>query len=241
MKSLVLHITNDALLKKPEDGVLEISPPGQNKVRARRVVTRSRARGTGKYPSWKIGRMVQWESPHELNAFRLLDANPAVLAFAEQPAVIVYRLQGETYRHYPDAVVATSQGSEFWEVKSSVDASSPELIERTRLLAAHLPAMGYGYRMVLGEDLSRNPRLRNVLTILRHGRRALQLPEREALRQILDRTGFVCWGAAKEGLLGQRGRSLLARSFLEGSVVFDVEQPLGPSTRFASTGRPSRD
>lgn len=241
MQSPIPHITNDALLHRPDDGVLEIAPPGGNKLRARRVVTRSRARGTGKYPSWKIGRMVQWESPHELNAFRLLDANPAVLAFAEQPAVIVYRLLGETYRHYPDAVVSTVQGSEFWEVKSSAEASGPELIERTRLLAAHLPAMGYQYRMVLGEDLSRNPRLRNVKTMLRYGRRALLLPERETLRQILDRTGYVCWGAATEGLLGRRGRSLLARSFLEGSVVFDVEQPLSASTRFAPAGRKSRD
>ncbi len=50
----------------------------------RRIVMRSRARATGKYPSWKAGRMVQWESINELNAFRILDAMPEVSTFTER-------------------------------------------------------------------------------------------------------------------------------------------------------------
>lgn len=59
--------------------ILEIAFPPEGTVRARRIVSRSRARPTGKYPSWKMGRMIQWESTNELNAYRLLDANPAAL------------------------------------------------------------------------------------------------------------------------------------------------------------------
>src|SRR5215813_8651303 len=45
---------------------------------SRNVVTRSRVRPTGKYPSWKMERMLEWESRNELHAFRLLDCDPSV-------------------------------------------------------------------------------------------------------------------------------------------------------------------
>src|ERR1700677_1489546 len=45
--------------------------PGQP--RSRGVVSRSNARPTGKYPCWKMGRMLHWESENEFNAFRILD------------------------------------------------------------------------------------------------------------------------------------------------------------------------
>ena len=34
--------------------------------------------------------MLQWESINELNAFRLLDCDPRVTVFTEQPCEIVY-------------------------------------------------------------------------------------------------------------------------------------------------------
>jgi hypothetical protein len=34
--------------------------------------------------------MLQWESMNELNAFRLLDCDPRVTVFTEQPCEIVY-------------------------------------------------------------------------------------------------------------------------------------------------------
>src|SRR5579859_7695488 len=46
--------------------ILAVQPPPDGKIRARKVVSRSRARGTGKFPSWKMGRMIQWESTYEL-------------------------------------------------------------------------------------------------------------------------------------------------------------------------------
>ena len=43
------------------DAVLELIYPGTGKLRSRKVVSRSRARATGKFPSWKMGRMIQWD------------------------------------------------------------------------------------------------------------------------------------------------------------------------------------
>ena len=64
---------------------IEINFPKNGKIRSRKVVSRSNARNSGKYPSWKMQRMMQWESPHEGNAMRILDATPNVISFNEQP------------------------------------------------------------------------------------------------------------------------------------------------------------
>jgi len=42
--------------------ITSIDSPEDGKLRTRKVVTRSRHRSTKKYPSWKVGRMVQCES-----------------------------------------------------------------------------------------------------------------------------------------------------------------------------------
>jgi len=232
MQSPISHFSNDALLHRPDDGVLEIAPPEGSKVRARRIVTRSRARATGKYPSWKVGRMVQWESSNELNAFRLLDANPHVRTFREQPMWITYRLGGELFLHIPDALVETDVGREVWEVKPTDKAVEPQCAERSRLLTQALPALGYFYRVVLAEDLRRQPRLSNVLQLLKYGRREMTVAERECLRRVIAPVGLICWGAGTSTVLGTHGRALIARAFLEGALTTDIEQPLTNSTSF---------
>ncbi len=102
---------------------IEIIFPKDGKIRSRKVVKRSNARNTGKYPSWKMKRMMQWESVHEGNAMRILDATPSVTSFTEQPCEITYTLNGIQHRHYPDFMVIEGNCRELWEVKTEADAN----------------------------------------------------------------------------------------------------------------------
>lgn len=202
-------------------------------VRSRKVVTRSRARPTGKYPSWKMGRMLQWESVAELNAMRLLDADPSVLFFAEQPLILRYRLNGESRLHYPDQLVKRDTGSkELWEIKSERDAARSDVAARTALLRAALPTYGYEYRLVYAEELRRQPRLSNVLEILTWGRGPITAVDRERTRALLTRVPAVTWGAAVSGAVGCSGRQVLSRLVLEGMVAFDINEKLALDTPF---------
>lgn len=212
------------------NAVISIDYPGAPALRARKVVSRSRARPTGKYPSWKMGRMVQWESHNELNAYRLLDANPSVKAFHEQPLVIHYRLGGEPHIHYPDTLVDLGTSRELWEVKSATEAIRPENVARTKFLTSALLNHGFTYRMVLAEDLKREPRLSNVLTMLKYGRKPISLVEREQIRQILATSSGICWGSIAKSDLGGRGRFILARLVLEGRLLFDIDAHFDENT-----------
>lgn len=222
------------LVNRAGKTVLEIVFPEGNEVRSRRIVTRSRARPTGKYPSWKMGRMIQWESQNELNAYRLLDATPAVQRFQEQPLMLRYVMEGECHIHYPDVYVEAAGGSrELWEIKPMAQARLPEFAARTRLLEASLPELGFSYRMVLAEDLAKQPRLNTVLELLKHGRVPVSVDNRERVRQLLNRAQALTWKHAEEGSLGPNGRETLARLALEGFLDVDMEQPFTRCTCFS--------
>ena len=98
-------------------GIKSILFPEPGQVRSRKVVSRSNARSHGEIPQLKIGRMIHWESINELNAFRLLDCDPNVTSYSEQPCQIVYVWGGVERVHYPDILVKTNAGKQLWEVK----------------------------------------------------------------------------------------------------------------------------
>jgi len=230
----------ELLSYKSSSPILSIDFADAETIRARKVVTRSRARPTGKFPSWKVGRMVQWESSHELNAYRLLDTNPAVRTYREQPCEIRYVLNGEERRHFPDALVEFEGTREIWEVKTKQDASDPEVVDRTTLLEHALPNHGYQYKVVIAEDLQRQPRLANALLVLRFGRAQMPDADRERLRRIFMRTSSFTWGAVLDEASGRLGRNHICRLLLEGVLTFDIEKPLTRETIVCWTGTSAR-
>ena len=221
------------------DRIVDLTFPEKGALRARRVVSRSRTRPTYKYPSFKAGRMVQCESENELNAYRILDVNPFVLAFNEQPCKIRYVLDGEEHSHYPDTLVALPNAKELWEIKPLVEARDPTTIRRTSFLVRDLPRYGYDYRLVIAEDVRRQPRLNNALTILRFGRPSLPELARERIRRVFAELGSITWGAVLSGAFGPLGRNHICRLILEGVLSFDIEQPLQSETLISSLARHS--
>jgi hypothetical protein len=212
--------------------VLSISFAPSGQLRSRKVVTRSRARSTGKYPSWKMNRMLQWESPNELNAFRLLDCDPEVVCFTEQPCEIRYLQDGIARKHFPDILVVRNGRRELLEVKSEPEAIRPAIASRTTLLMGCLPMWGYDYSLVLGSDLARQPRMKNADRLLRFGRGTVTECEREFMRLALKRHGPLVWAEACAGSYGARGREIVCRLVLDGTLAFDMNAAWSADTLF---------
>jgi hypothetical protein len=207
--------------------------PDQGELRSRKVVKRSNARPTGKYPSWKMGRMLQWESRNELNAFLLLDCDPEVTRFNEQPCEITYVLDGVARRHYPDILVETNGRKELWEVKPESKAAEPEVATRSALLIRSLPIWGYTYRVVLAKDLAGLPRLDNAKTLLHFGGKyTVTVSEWEFIRLALKRYHELSWSKACSGDYGLRGREILCSLALKGYLTVHMDSPMNSTTRF---------
>lgn len=198
----------------------------------RTVVSRSRTCPTGKYPSWRMGRMLEWESRDELNAFILLDCDPRVRSIVEQPCEITYTVDGETRRHYPDICVEYPGEKQLWEVKDDVRGLQADVVARTTLLTKGLKHYGFAYRLVLSSQLRKQPRLRNANTLLRYGHEPVDEISRERLRRVFQRTGSLTWGGATAGAYGPIGRQILCRLTLEGVLKTDLDQPLSAGSLF---------
>ena len=211
------------------NGIISVEFDEDNK-RVRKVVSRSNARVTGKWPSWKLELMAYYDSINERNAFKLLDVWPAVRSYLEQPCTIRYWIDGEAHRHVPDIMVDFGTHKELWEVKTEADAKQPDVVCRTALMTECLPAFGYRYRLVIAEHLRQEPRLSNIDYMLRHGREPVPLVEREMIRQIFGQTGSVCWGFFQPGEDGAVYRRHVCRMVLEGVLSIDINLPWDSST-----------
>lgn len=198
--------------------------------RARNVISRSNTRATGRYPSMRMRRNIEWDSPHELNAYRLLDTNPFVLEFSEQPCVIRYRLNGDEHRHYPDSLIRTKDSKFLWEVKTKADASRPEVQERTRLMVDQLPSYGFQYSVQLAEDLSREPRLKNVRLLLRLGRCPLSFEQLEFSRKLLSQVTSVTWGDIAIGRLAPFNLEHACRLVLDNVLYLNLDERICSTT-----------
>ena len=199
---------------------------------ARKIIYRSRASVATKYPSWKMGRFIHAESKNELNAFILLDANPAVASFREQPAIIEYVMDGTPHKHFPDILVVLTDGSmEFWEVKPKEQAVKPEVLARTRLMTELLPQQGYAYRVVIGEDLATQPRLKNALKLLRLGRQNSSSLDVLATTQLLQLDPR--WGShtPESGV-----HKFIAKQYLQGNICIDLNYQINPETKLVIGG-----
>jgi hypothetical protein len=207
---------------------IQIIFPKDGKIRSRKVVKRSNARNTGKYPSWKMQRMMQWESIHEGNAMRILDATPTVSSYNEQPCEIIFTLHGVQRRHYPDFMIIERNFREFWEIKTEADANSLEVAERTAHLALVLPEYGYGYRVVSAEVLAKQPRLDNVKRLNKLGRQQVSSLEQERIRRLFAHKADMSWGIFEQ----QSAESIrnVSRLILEGKLSIDFNQPINSAT-----------
>lgn len=206
---------------------ITLSPPDKL---ARKVVTRSKARCTGKWPSWKTGRMTQWESLNERNAFILLDCDTRIKTYKEQPGVIHYEVAGRTFRHYPDVWALHQDREEFLEIKPARLAMDPEVQARTALMERDLPRFGYRYRLLLAEDLGLQPRLSNCLYLARYGRQPVHAHALERVRCMFSQYGQLSWGEIRSGALGAKGLTIACRLILEGRLSLDMNDALCPST-----------
>jgi hypothetical protein len=178
--------------------------------------------------------MIQWESENELNAFRLLDCDPDVTCFNEQPCEVMYVLDGKVRSHFPDILVEKKGRKELWEVKPESQAQELDVVTRTALLVQGLPLWGYTYRVVLAKDLAMQPRQGNASFLLGLGRRAVTDCEQEFIRRALARHGSLLWSDACSGEYGPMGRAIFCNLVLRGVLTVDLKLPISPSTRFVA-------
>lgn len=154
------------------DSEIRVATPPPDEARFRRLVHRGAPRPTFKFPSIKLQRAVQCESALEREAALLLDMDPGIHDYGEQPMRIDYSLNGEWCCHVPDFAAMSIKGLLIYELKFKKDLND-DLMRRTQLLTAKFSALGITYEVLTEANLRRGFRVENAKRVLRRARHAV--------------------------------------------------------------------
>jgi len=126
---------------------------------------------TGKFPSLKLGRMVQFESLLELDFIHLLEYDPTVTHYEEQPLTIEYQFDGKTRRYTPDFHVTRSKNHTLVECKPDRFVDTDENQRKFAVAEAWCAERGWQFQVATAAAIRGGSRLQNIKFLHQFARR----------------------------------------------------------------------
>jgi hypothetical protein len=143
----------------------------------------------GKFPSLKMQRMVAYESLIEKDFIYVLDYEPDVTWFEEQPLTITYEHEGKTRRYTPDFHVV--RGGQHWLVECKPEKFVDKEENQRKFNAAEswCAERGWVFCVVTAQDLRQGQRLENIKLMSPYARHPALPPLRSAIYRVLASSG----------------------------------------------------
>jgi hypothetical protein len=116
----------------------------------------------GRFPSLKLGRMVEFESLIERDFIYLLDFESEVALFSEQPLTIEYEHEGKGYHYTPDFWLIKGGQQMLVECKPVKMVDMPANQRKFTAARAWCAAKKWDFQVVTDEQLRRGYRLTNI-------------------------------------------------------------------------------
>ena len=141
----------------------------------------------GYFPSLKMGRMVAFESTIERDLLFLLDYEPHVKSFAEQPLTVTYWEETKRRSYTPDFKVEFTGGQTgLVECKPQRFVSKEVNLKKFAAGEAWCAERGWHYEVITDEALRHGFRLENVKFLTRFARHQLPLLLKYRIKAFVD-------------------------------------------------------
>lgn len=124
----------------------------------------------GLFPSIKMERMVAFESLIEQDYLYVLDYEPGVLGFEEQPLTIEYQWEDKPRRYTPDFQVRWGDREELVECKPASRVDTEENQRKFAAARQWCQHNGQTFAVVTDEALRGSHRLANIKLLTRYAR-----------------------------------------------------------------------
>ncbi|MET0103254.1 MAG: TnsA endonuclease N-terminal domain-containing protein [Sedimenticola sp.] len=215
---------------------------------ARRVITRWASVGNGRFPSFKMGRSIDYESPVESDFLFLAEFDRDVIAIWEQPETVEIVINGKSRKKTPDFKLLMRDGSvQIHEVKPEKKANEPENQLAFRLLASLYAERGQTYQVSVDTDIRTEPRLGNIKRLARYRKVIADRLRYLWLSQLLDEVGAVTIVELEQGVHGQvLSKAMIFGAIFRGELEVDIDSPIcrdslvfqgvNPAKRFQGIG-----
>lgn len=166
---------------------------------------------------------------------RLLEFDRSIVTYSEQPEPLTYHEDGVARKYTPDFLARTDAGYTVFEVKPYEIANSEPWKSRLNHLSKLYREMGFEYRVMTEVEIRREPRLSNVVTLLRYQRQSVPEEASELIVRMLE-AGPMTLGSLEERVERHHlDRTSIYSLLARGQLVIDIDQPLGSGSILGST------
>jgi hypothetical protein len=196
-------------------------------VLARKISNTGTRNLIGKFPSFKMGRIVWYESLLERDYMYLLEIDSDVISYREQPGRIYYTLDGKRRHYTPDILVERRREKQLVEVKPKKKAEAEEYRRLFRIATETCRREGYEFRVATDEMIRLQPRLNGAKLLYKYARTPL-LPQHQIVCHELFTVrreatlGEVARFFASRGI----GRQVVYALIFRGVLSVDLMRPL---------------
>jgi hypothetical protein len=160
----------------------------QNEKEANMPVRKVSNRGgnaIGRFPSTKMGRMIAFESLLERDFIYLLDYDPAVEWFEEQPLSIEYEYETKLLRYTPDFHLLERGQHVLVECKPERFVESEENRRKFAVARKWCEVRGWEFRLVTDQQVRSGYRLQNVKLLAQYARQKVDVAMRSQIQAFL--------------------------------------------------------
>lgn len=151
-----------------------------------RRVTHHGGNVIGRFPSLKMQRMVSFESTIERDYAYVLDFEPEVTSFSEQPLTLEYVAANQVRRYTPDfEVVRTNQRHGLVECKPQQLIHTDDNQRKFAAAQAWCAERGWQFEVVTDTQLRTGYRLQNIQFLTYHARFTFSAQHKSQVQAIL--------------------------------------------------------
>jgi len=143
----------------------------------------------GYFPSIKMKRKIAFESTIERDKMTLVDFDPDVQAFEEQPLVIPYQYNNKTVTYTPDLLVQTLEKCILVECKPSTLVDTEDNQRKFREARNWCDQHSFAFEVVTDEQIRAGYRLSNVKRLTQYARHVISPQTKSRIYSILRAAG----------------------------------------------------
>jgi hypothetical protein len=138
-----------------------------------RKVSNHRGSAVGRFPSMKMQRMIAFESLIERDFIYLLDYDPFVTWFEEQPVRIEYEYAEKQLHYTPDFLLVEQKQQVLVECKPEKFVDTEENRRKFAVARQWCQGKGWQFRIVTEKEIRSGYRLQNVKLLTQYARQQI--------------------------------------------------------------------
>lgn len=200
---------------------------------ARKLPVRGvRGKNVGKFFSVKMNVMLWFESLLEESLMYLLDFDPDVKRFKEQPFLIRYIHDGKKRHYTPDLFVERRDERQIVEVKPKRKVETEKYNLLFRIISPICEMEGCKFKVFTEESILWQPRLNSVKALWSYARTPLRAQHQIYCLELLQARHVVSLAEAFEFFQAREVPKQVVYALLFwGALDFDLTEPLNPNSR----------